>query len=83
MCVSPRSVYLLGALWPGLVKAEAEDAEVLAVEDQLSGVKLQLLVGAQHLLLPFDIVYYTQREKGQEKERERFYNVCLCERQRQ
>jgi hypothetical protein len=48
---------LLGALGPSLVEAEPDDSEVLAVKDELGGIKLQLLVGTQNLLLPLSIVH--------------------------
>lgn len=49
--------HFLGALGPGLLEAEPHDAEVFAVEDELRGVELQLLVGAQHLPFPLCIIY--------------------------
>lgn len=48
---------LLGALGPSLVEAEPDDSEILAVKDELGGIKLQLLVGTQNLLLPLSIVH--------------------------
>lgn len=39
-------VYLFSALRSSLIEAEANDAEVFAVQDELSGVKLQLLIGS-------------------------------------
>ena len=50
-------VYLLCTLWASLVEAEPDDAEVFAVQDQLAGIELELLIAAQHFLLPLHIVH--------------------------
>ena len=49
---------------PASSKTEPDDAEVLAVDDELGGVELQLLVGAQNLLLPFSIVHWGGHREG-------------------
>ncbi len=38
-------LYLFSTLGSGFIKAESDDAEVFAVEDKLSRVKFQLLIG--------------------------------------
>lgn len=53
--------HFFGALGPGLLEAESHDAEIFAVEDELRGVELQLLVGAQHLPFPLCIIYWEKQ----------------------
>ncbi len=38
-------LYLFSTLGSGFIKAKSDDAEVFAVEDKLSRVKFQLLIG--------------------------------------
>ena len=54
--VTRYHIHLLSPLRTGLIEAEPHDAEVLAVEDELAGVELELLIGAQDFLLPLRIV---------------------------